>query len=158
VRHTVIDGYNLLFREREPTSSDALAGLVEDFLRKVDAARLPGQRVCVVFDGRPGAARPAGSGDDLEVVYSSTPRSADDLIVSIVSKAPRGSVTVLTYDRELIHRVRRAGGTIADPARFFEPPARRKKPRRSEKPPPPSGLELDAWEALFEERPGGEEE
>ena len=54
---TVIDGYNLLFRERELVPGVSLEALREEFLRRVDAARVAGQRVVVVFDGNPTAER-----------------------------------------------------------------------------------------------------
>ncbi len=157
MRRVLLDGYNLLFREREAPGGASLRDLREEFVRRVDAIRVPGQEVSIVFDGRPG---PTGRGErstGLRVIFSKSPRSADDLIVSLVKKEPRGQVTVITRDRELIARVKSAGGRVASPADFFAPPARRRSAprpggsgRRGGKPAPPSGAELDEWERLFE--------
>jgi predicted RNA-binding protein with PIN domain len=150
---TVIDGYNLLFRELDPGPGTSLQDLREEFIRRVDAARFQGQRVIVVFDGKPRMPPSARSSEGVRVLYSKTPRSADDLIVSLVERAARGAVTVLTHDRGLIRRVKSAGGRIGEPESFFEVPMRRRAPdRKREKPPAPTGRELDDWEALFEER------
>lgn len=148
-----MDGYNLMFRDSPPDGS-SLAAAREAFLRRVDAARGPSEDVTVMFDGRAvaGPRRPRAEG--LKVVFARRPRSADDAIVDIVSKAPRGQVLVLTRDRELGHRVKSAGGRLGDPEAFFR---RAEVPRRSPsgrgaKPSPPRGAELDAWQRLFEER------
>lgn len=150
---TVIDGYNLLFREADADSA-SLEDLRDGFVRRVDAARAPGQRVTVVFDGKSGPRTPAPTGDGLEIRFSRSPRSADDLIVAIVQGSHRHQTVVLTHDRELSRRVRAAGGLIGDPREFF----RASRPRtgsggsRREKPPPPKGSEIDEWERLFGER------
>jgi predicted RNA-binding protein with PIN domain len=152
-RSIVLDGYNLMFRGSPPDGA-SLADAREVFLRRVDAARGAGEDVTVVFDGRaaPGRSGPVAAG--LKVVFARRPKSADDRIVEIVSKSPRGQVVVLTYDRELRHRVRTAGGQPGDPDAFFRRPEvpRPRKPRGVRKPPPPSGAELAEWERLFEER------
>ena len=66
-------------------------------------------------------------------------------------------MVVVTRDRELISRVKSAGGRVASPGEFFAPPARRHSAaspgtsgKRGGKPAPPSGAELDEWERLFE--------
>jgi hypothetical protein len=150
VARIVIDGYNLLFREREPGTAP-LEDLRAGFLRRVDAARPPGTEVVVVFDGRPGAGPPGPAPPPgLGVRFASSPRTADDLIVSLVRSSARGSTVVLTRDRDLARRVRDAGATVGDPAAFFRLPAHGSGPPRSgEKPPPPQGPELDEWERLF---------
>lgn len=148
---TVIDGYNLLFREGGPEDGP-LAERRARFLRRVDAARPPGTEIVVVFDGRPGSSAPPG-GEGLRVRFAASPRSADDLIVSLVRSSARGATVVLTRDRELARRVRAAGGTIGDPEAFFRRPDHRSAPPpAAEKPSPPEGAALEEWERLF----GGE--
>jgi predicted RNA-binding protein with PIN domain len=99
--HTVIDGYNLLFRADEDDAGDGptLQERREAFLRRVDAARTDGDRVTVVFDGAPvrNAAAPATPG--LSVRFARSPRSADDLIVSLVRRA---SGLLAVYCRTII--------------------------------------------------------
>jgi predicted RNA-binding protein with PIN domain len=148
---TVIDGYNLLFRDLDPAGS-SLEEVRDEFVRRVDAARRAGADVTIVFDGRPGSSRGTRHAEGLDVRYSASPRTADDLIVTIVAAAPRNQTIVLTRDRELGHRVKSAGGRIGDPDEFFRAPRRTSGPRRGEKPKPPQGPELDDWERLFRER------
>jgi predicted RNA-binding protein with PIN domain len=152
VPRVVIDGYNLLFRERDPGEA-SLEELRAEFLRRVDAARPAGTDVVVVFDGRPGTAGSGpGAAPGLRVRFAASPRSADDLIVSLVRASGRGSTTVLTRDRELARRVKAAGAGVGDPDAFFRRPAHRSGPSRpAEKPPPPEGAELEEWERLFDE-------
>jgi hypothetical protein len=150
VPRVVVDGYNLLFRRREP-GGGPLEELRAELLRRVDAARTPGTEVVVVFDGRPGVRRPdPGAPPGLVVRFASSPRSADDLIVSLVRASARGETVVLTGDRELARRVREAGAAVGDPAAFFRRPRHGSGlPRSGEKPPPPRGPEVDEWERLF---------
>ena len=156
MRRLVLDGYNLLFREGETSSDVSLRDLRDDFLRRVDAHRVPGRDVTVVFDGRAGSPSRSPTPSGLRIVWARSPRSADDVIVSLVEKAPRHQVQVITHDRELIARVKSAGGRVGRPEDFFRPPAGRRsgpRGRASDKPPPPEGADLDAWERLFEEGP-----
>lgn len=157
--HTVIDGYNLLLRELHPASS-SLADVREEFLRRVDAARPPDHDVTVVFDGRPGPGARALRAAGLDVRYSASPRTADDLIVKLVKKFRGRQITVLTHDRELARRAKAEGARIGDPAEFFRPPRRRSSSppsNRGGKPRAPRGDEIDDWERLFRERPRGDD-
>jgi predicted RNA-binding protein with PIN domain len=154
VRRLILDGYNLLFREGEASDDVSLRDLREEFLRRVDARRETGQEVTVVFDGRAGAGPRRSGRPGLRVVWARAPRSADDVIVDLVRKEPRHQVTVVTRDRELVARVKSAGGRVASPEAFFRGPTRRRSAppgRASEKPAPPKGEELAEWERLFEE-------
>lgn len=150
---TILDGYNLAFRDEEP-GAVPLEELRALFLLRVDAARLPGSEVIVVFDGRPGPRRSPGTAEGLTVRYSRSPRTADDLIVSLVKREARGRTTVLTHDRDLGRRVREAGGQVGDPAAFFRRPRRKNDSdrRRAEKPRAPKGAEIDEWERLIGDR------
>ena len=154
MQRIILDGYNLLFRE-DPEGR-TLAERREDLVRRIDAVRRPGERVLVVFDGRPGSAPREPRPEGLEVRFASSPRTADDLIVRLVGQAPRRQTRVLTRDRELAARVKSAGGLVGDPEEALRPPRRRRSgpvpADRSGKPPAPRGPELDDWERLFRER------
>ena len=161
MRLTVIDGYNLLFRSLACPPEGSLEELREEFLRRVDAARPADCAVTVVFDG-PALPGPRRRAEGISVLYARSPRSADDAIVSLVRKKPKGQVVVLTHDRELGRRVRRAGGTLGDPDAFFELPRSRAAPASpapaGEKPPPPRAEEIERWEELFRERRARDED
>jgi len=151
-RAILVDGYNLMFRDGTPDDA-SLADVREAFLRRVDAARATNEDVVVVFDGGPAGASSGAVADGLRVVFAGR-RSADDAIVALVEKAPRGQVLVLTRDRELGHRVKSAGGRLGDPDAFFRRPERPPRGRagpRGGKPPSPRGAELELWERLFRE-------
>ena len=108
MRRLIVDGYNVLFREEGDGRS--LVDRREDLLRQIDAARNPAVPVIVVFDGRPGPGARSRREEGLEVRFASSPRSADDLIVKLVEQVPRRQAQVVTKDRELIARVKSAGG------------------------------------------------
>lgn len=159
----ILDGYNLMFRDGTPQDA-SLEDAREAFLVHVASVRKPGAELIVVFDGVVGAGRrgasaaPAPAG--MRVMWSKAPRTADDVIVRLVERHHRNQATVLTWDRELRHRVKSAGGVIGDPAAFLAPP---RKPRRKgkpsgragSKPKPPQGAELEEWEQLFRDAEGG---
>ncbi len=156
MRLTIIDGYNLLFRSQAGRPSDSLKESREDFLRRVDVARPPDCSVTVVFDGPASSGNCRRRAEGFSVLYARSPRSADDAIVALVRRRPKGQVVVLTHDRELGRRVRRAGGVLGDPEAFFEHPRKRAAPPAPasvpEKPPLPRGEEIDRWEDLFRQR------
>ncbi|MEZ5066532.1 MAG: NYN domain-containing protein [bacterium] len=150
---TVVDGYNLLFRDRDDGTS--LQDARQELLRRIDAIRRAGEPYVVVFDGRPGRGMRREHAPGLEVLFARSPESADDLIVQLVREAPRRQTRVVTRDRELAARVRSAGGIVVDPDEGLRPPRRRgaaPPPPPGGKPPPPEGLALDEWERLFRER------
>jgi predicted RNA-binding protein with PIN domain len=157
VRRTIVDGYNLLFREDERERS--LEDAREELIARIDAVRRAAEPVVVVFDGRPGPRDRQLRAEGLEVRFARSPRSADDLIVKLVAEAPRRQTRVVTRDRELAARVRSAGGVVVPPDEWMRAPRRRRsappRPPSGGKPSPPTGDELDAWERLFRE---GEEE
>jgi predicted RNA-binding protein with PIN domain len=161
VVRTIVDGYNLLFRDLDDSPGASLRDRREALLRRLDAVRTPGAEIVVVFDGKPGRGPREPRPDGLRVLWAASPRSADDLIVSLVEKAPRHGTLVITADRELRSRVRSAGGRVGSPDVHLRPPKRRGSSppsSRAAKPPPPTGAELDAWERLFEEGREGERE
>lgn len=155
-RLLILDGYNLMLRDADPANA-SLADAREAFVRRVDSLRTPEEDVVVVFDGRAGRSS-GGPAEGVRVVFARAPRTADDVIVKRVERAPRGSVEVLTRDRELRHRVKSAGGRVGDVDAFLARDRNRKRtsaPKgraRGGKPAPPRGAELDDWERLFGER------
>ena len=115
-------------------------------------------RVLVVFDGpeRPEIARRYGP---VEVRWSGA-RAADDVVVEIVTREPRGW-TVVTGDRELARRCRDAGAQVEPAAalagRIARPhprAARGAKPATAPDKPPAHAEEREHWRKVFE----GEEE
>jgi predicted RNA-binding protein with PIN domain len=68
----------------------------------------------IVFDGSevpPGTTR--RSAGPVKVRYSAPEEIADDYIVKLVEEMPTFPVVVVTNDRELQHRVKRLGATVA---------------------------------------------
>jgi hypothetical protein len=113
----VVDAANVVgsrpngwWRDRPGAAENFVSGLA----RAVDSGRLePG--VIVVLEGaaRRGAAESERAG--VRVVHA--PRSGDDTIACLVADtvADEQSVTVVTADRELRGRVRRAGADVVGP-------------------------------------------
>jgi predicted RNA-binding protein with PIN domain len=116
----IIDGFNVLHavvlagRDRAGWWQPAVQRRLVERVERLD---LSYPSVWVVFDRRPstnGAPEEVTTNDPrLRVVYAP---SADDWIVQEVERlAPRHSVTVVTSDRPLRERVRRAGGLPLSP-------------------------------------------
>ena len=79
-----------------------------------------GERVTVVFDGRPPDGPEEVDLGGLELVFAGRGRTADDEIVRRVGTDPDpGSLRVVTSDRPLAERVRAAGaGEVVGAGRF----------------------------------------
>ncbi len=110
--HLIIDGYNvtklgyptLTLEDQRARLLNGLAGLV---------ARATGAEVTCVFDGTSATSRPVAVGTPrgLRVLFSAPGELADELIVRLVAAEPMGrAVVVVSNDREVAARVRRAGG------------------------------------------------
>lgn len=104
----IVDGYNVLFSV-DPTattgrSRDMLARHLARFRRGAGTAR-----VVVVYDSDlPGDREPRTLPGGVEVHFAGEDRQADDEIVDLAAGA-RGSVTVITSDRELRERSESVG-------------------------------------------------
>jgi predicted RNA-binding protein with PIN domain len=147
----LIDGHNLI--AQIPGLSlgdpDAEARLVER-LRRYQAHT--GKQLIVFFDGGlPGGPEPDLSTSTVQVVFASTGRSADVLIINRVrrSRDPR-ALTVITSDQGLTAIVEKQGARVVRSETFAA---------KLDTPPPPgapndvilSQTEVDEWLALFEE-------
>lgn len=102
------------WRDRER----AMRRLVEQV---VAYQRVTGDVLTIVFDGdaRPGVAAPA---EGLEVVFASAAgfEAADDKIVQEVAGDPAPAwFRVVTSDKQLAERVRRAGGEVVSSGSFL---------------------------------------
>lgn len=113
----VVDAANVVGSRPDGWWSDrakAAAHLRADVAAAVDAGRLE-PPVVLVLEGaaRQGAAE--ARTDDVRVVHA--PRNGDDTIAALVAEeiAAGHDVTVVTADRELRARVRRAGGDSVGP-------------------------------------------
>lgn len=114
-----IDGYNLLLRrglDREGSLEAARGRL----LRSLVPLGVPCR---AYFDARKGAP----SGDERDASPATTvrarfvrDRSADDAMIDDLRGVPRGSVVLVTDDRELRGRARQLGAATLGVARFVE--------------------------------------
>jgi hypothetical protein len=146
-----------------------LGGLLDGAAGAHDPARvvrflLPwtkrGRLVVLVFDGEPDA-RVADRYGSLRVVWSGAGRSADDRLVSLVARDPRGG-TVVTGDTELARRCRERGARVESAAWLVEQvdalrSANERGATAADKPQSTRG-EVERWLALFSEdggAPGG---
>ena len=120
----IIDGFNVLHavvlvgRDRagwwQPVAQRRL-------LARVEQLEVSYSSMWIVFDRRPSTDEIAEdvTSDDPRIRVRYAP-SADDWIVAEVERLPpQHTLTVVTADRQLRERVRRAGGTILSPAAVF---------------------------------------
>ena len=120
----LVDGYNVT--HSDPATRDLdLESQRDALVRRIGArgrALLGAGRVVVVFDG---AGHHGGSvaGGPVEVRYSRSGQTADDVIVALAASEP-GSVTIVSSDRGIAERARVHGGpgavTVWPRERVFE--------------------------------------
>jgi predicted RNA-binding protein with PIN domain len=114
-RRLIVDGNNVIgsipdgwWRDRAGAARRLLASLQ-------DLARTGGDRICVVFDGRPLPDLPEGVHRGVLVAYATRPGrdAADDRIVGeVAADRDPASLVVVTSDRALAERVRALGATV----------------------------------------------
>lgn len=120
----IIDGFNVLHavvlvgRNRagwwQPVAQRRL-------VERIEQLGISYPSIWIVFDRRPSMAETPEdvTSDDprIQVMYAP---SADDWIVEAVKRlSPQQAVTVVTADRPLRDRIRRAGGAILSPRQFL---------------------------------------
>ncbi len=114
-RRLIVDGNNVIgsrpdgwWRDRPGASRRLVTSLQ-------DVARASGDRISVVFDGRPLAGLPEGVHGGVLVVYATRPGrdAADDRIVEEVARdRDPASLVVVTSDRALADRARSLGARV----------------------------------------------
>ncbi len=110
--HLLIDGYNLirstpLFSQQERISLEAGRQALQQVLAAY--ARQTHARITLYFDGGQGVKRPATQNHGpLEIVFSRSPRTADDLIKERArEKHGAKRLRIITSDREIRNFARR---------------------------------------------------
>jgi len=121
----LVDGYNLAWTMRalegragDPfVPADEVKRLV-GFLGRY--AAIAGEKVIVVFDGdAPRDASHAQPPRGVRIVHSGKRRRADDVLIDMVSEAGGGGqLTVVSSDREIRSKTRRAGAVSLASAEF----------------------------------------
>ena len=111
----IVDGNNVIgtrpngwWRDRKGAARTLIRSLQEHAARS-------GERIAVVFNGRPLDDYPEGVHDDVLVAYATRAGrdAADDRIVAEVEHdRDAGSLTVVTSDRGLTDRVRELGAHV----------------------------------------------
>jgi predicted RNA-binding protein with PIN domain len=114
----LIDGMNVIGSRPSGWWRDrpgAMRALTEEL---GELAGRTGDELTVIFDGR---AFELDAPEGVRVEFSSRlgPNAADDEIAALVGRDPNpAAVTVVTSDRALAERVRRAGGTVVGAGDF----------------------------------------
>lgn len=114
-RRLVVDGNNVFGSRPDGWWRDR-DGAARRLVTELQAlAARTGDRITVVFDGRPLAGLGEGQHDGVEVLYARRPGrdAGDDRIVETVrDDADPASLVVVTSDRELARRVRALGAEV----------------------------------------------
>ena len=115
--HVVVDGMNVIGSRPDGWWRDR-DGAVRRLVHQLQQlARTSGDAVTVVLDGRPLRDLPAGMHDGVEVIYARRHgrNAADDRIVELLLEEvdEPAAVEVVTSDRDLADRARRAGATVS---------------------------------------------
>jgi predicted RNA-binding protein with PIN domain len=141
MRHYIIDGYNALFaiRQRLKKLNRSREGFIQ-YIRNSRLGGSPKNKVSIVFDGAIGVSSQQRRSYTPLHVFFSKDRTADDLIVKMVSqeKHPR-NVYVITDDRELKEKITNLGSSTVSVHEFFK--TDQKKEEKEEDKPEPSSRE-----------------
>jgi predicted RNA-binding protein with PIN domain len=165
----LLDGYNILFRERDTNGS-----LEEQRIRLFEKLNLLAEASHLDFIVVLDAHHKAGELErhhyrSLEVVYTDFNQTADDYMIEYVECLPlnkRHRLKVVSSDRPLMQKVRLERVEVLSVSAFFKEIERKKHSRLSKKtephkPTPPSKAEKSSpphlsdntsWTALFETR------
>lgn len=149
-RQYLIDGYNLAFAwepVRRAMLIDKQRGREALLDRLARYKKAAGCGMTVVFDGRD---LPGGVGQQairgIKVIYAKKPASADDEIYRMVSASKsRGSLTVVSSDRQVAGFARRHGASAMGSGEFVAR-AMAKPEGASEK---PEEADVDEWAEYF---------
>ena len=112
-----VDGYNLILRKAWESE-----GGLESARAKLLRLAVPlGCPVRIYFDARKGDGRTRDESPSTRVRPVYVPnRDADDAIAADLRNAPKGSVTVVTDDRELRGRAKQLGASTLGVEKFLE--------------------------------------
>lgn len=152
----LVDGDNLLHHVRGTRDEGGVAWLLP-LLSRWRPAHL---RVIVTLDGHaaPGDAARRRVAPGIEFLHAGS-RSADDLIIDLLSAQPfsaRDGTIIVTRDRALLERARRAGGLTRSVAWFMEQLAER-GPSAAARPGGSVGIGQDRRSRTAASQPGSDE-
>jgi predicted RNA-binding protein with PIN domain len=118
VARWLIDGMNVIGSRPSGWWRDRRAAMRSLSGELGELARTTGDELTVVFDGRPFEVD-AHAGVSVEFASRRGPNAADDDIAALVEGDPEpAGLTVVTSDRTLAERVRRAGATVVGAGEF----------------------------------------
>ncbi|HXI03215.1 MAG TPA: NYN domain-containing protein [Candidatus Saccharimonadales bacterium] len=148
----IVDGNNLLAQipGRSMTDLSDRRALASSLARFCESRR---SRMLLCFDGPPSRGEPRTSHlGRLRIEHSGAGRTADEVILSAVSDAPRpGDLTVVTSDRSLSDRCRSLGARTATVREFRSALSKTRARSRdgAEKPERPEPSEVAYFLELF---------
>jgi predicted RNA-binding protein with PIN domain len=164
--HYLIDGHNLIARipDIDLSDPDDEAQLILRLKRwtAADGRR----RVTVYFDrGLPGGRDPHFSGGSVEVIFTSSRRTADDLLIGRIRRVNNPpEYTLVSSDREVVSAAERRGMPVLDSEKFAEQLTAEIEERQSPQPqatqkeePLVSPDEVAQWMELFGPEPDAEQ-
>jgi predicted RNA-binding protein with PIN domain len=118
VARFLIDGMNVIGSRPSGWWRDRPGAMRELSDELGELARASGDDLTVIFDGRP-FELDAPEGVSVEFATRRGPNAADDDIAALVESDPDpGGLTVVTSDRTLAERVRRAGAAVVGAGEF----------------------------------------
>jgi len=105
----VIDGYNLIGQAAGTLSGVSLEKERRALIRQVEKlSQITGEKALIVFDGSSKSSTSEPK-TPVTIAYSKSGQTADGWILKYLSRRPKGSVILITADRELTHKARKLG-------------------------------------------------
>ncbi|MFA5794081.1 MAG: NYN domain-containing protein [Candidatus Brocadiia bacterium] len=111
----IIDGYNLIFTETKifDKNSDSLENARSSLIRRIkEHNHKSKEHIIIAFDGKSGLHYPEKVQEDrqIELVFSQSEQSADQLILNIISaSAYPKTIELVSSDRELAESAKKLG-------------------------------------------------
>jgi predicted RNA-binding protein with PIN domain len=122
-RRLIVDGNNVVGSTPDGWWRDRAGAARRLIALLQDLARVDGDRICVVFDGRPLPDVPEGVHRGVLVAYATRAGrdAADDRIVDeVAGDRDPASLVLVTSDRVLAERVRTLGATVEGVATLLD--------------------------------------
>ncbi len=154
----ILDGYNIIHSDEKlaKTARISLEAGRDELIRMVSSsATMRGEKISLVFDGRSGSPN-ASATSRVQVIFSTHPESADDLIKSMIGNyRKRRSILVVSNDRSIADYAKECGADVVGSKDFLLLIRRKREQNEetsfSEKPPLPLNPDLELLK-LFKEK------
>jgi len=114
----LVDGYNLLKTIKGGTISEKERMAFVNFLGKYNKSK--GHKIYVIFDGGVGKYPEHSRHHGIDIIYSGTVYTADELIIQKNEEYAQKDLLVVTADNGIINRLEGRSAAVIEPILFYQ--------------------------------------